>query len=514
MKKLLLLITMAAAIVSACSKYDDSKIWNELNSLDSRVEKLETLCNQMNTNILSLQAIVAALQQNETISNVYTLPNGEGYTITFSTGKTITIYNGTNGKDGLNGSDGKDGKDGDLIFTSVVENEDNVVFTLADGSKITLPKTSTAVSPDDFIEFEDIVVKACLVKNFDTNYDGEISYAEAAAVTDFGTPFRSSEIRFFREFKYFTGVTSFSQSTFIGNETLVYVSLPPSLTTIGQSAFNSCTSLISVYIPSSVKSIGVSCFSGCTSLRSVNIPSSVKSIGEKCFYGCSSLENVIFEEGSQVSSIQYRTFYNCGKLKKVLLPGNLKSIGCEAFRATALSSVNIPKSVNRIGGWAFYSNTLENIVFETPASITTLKDSTHYSSSGTSRFPVFQGKRLKKVRIPASVITISGYVFDSDSLQYVSFEEGSLLQRCENGFDAAYGTLTIDAQNCTMLNYIKGVTYLLNFITSKVTPPDGGVSTVNLYVPLESIASYQSADIWKGASNFYPLSSWSPEEYQ
>lgn len=491
MKKLLLLITMAAAIVSACSKYDDSKIWNELNSLDSRVEKLETLCNQMNTNILSLQAIVAALQQNETISNVYTLPNGEGYTITFSTGKTITIYNGTNGKDGLNGSDGKDGKDGDLIFTSVVENEDNVVFTLADGSKITLPKTSTAVSPDDFIEFEDIVVKACLVKNFDTNYDGEISYAEAAAVTDFGTPFRSSEIRFFREFKYFTGVTSFSQSTFIGNETLVYVSLPPSLTTIGQSAFNSCTSLISVYIPSSVKSIG-----------------------EKCFYGCSSLENVIFEEGSQVSSIQYRTFYNCGKLKKVLLPGNLKSIGCEAFRATALSSVNIPKSVNRIGGWAFYSNTLENIVFETPASITTLKDSTHYSSSGTSRFPVFQGKRLKKVRIPASVITISGYVFDSDSLQYVSFEEGSLLQRCENGFDAAYGTLTIDAQNCTMLNYIKGVTYLLNFITSKVSPPDGGVSTVNLYVPLESIASYQSADIWKGASNFYPLSSWSPEEYQ
>lgn len=147
-RKLISLIFSIALSLSvfSCSKYDDTKVWNELNSLDSRVEKLETLCSQMNTNISSLQTIVAALQNNDGITNVYQLPNGEGYTITFTSGKTITIYNGADGKDGTNGkdgADGKDGKDGDTIFSSVVENEDNVVFTLADGTQITIDKSKS-----------------------------------------------------------------------------------------------------------------------------------------------------------------------------------------------------------------------------------------------------------------------------------------------------------------------------------------------------------------------------------
>lgn len=113
-RKLISLIFSIALSLSvfSCSKYDDTKVWNELNSLDSRVEKLETLCSQMNTNISSLQTIVTALQNNDGITNVYQLPNGEGYTISFTSGKTITIYNGVDGKDGVNGTNGKDGKDG------------------------------------------------------------------------------------------------------------------------------------------------------------------------------------------------------------------------------------------------------------------------------------------------------------------------------------------------------------------------------------------------------------------
>ena len=41
-----------------------------------------------------------------------------------------------------------------------------------------------------FIIFADVNVKAICVANWDTNGDGELSEAEAAAVTDLGTVFR------------------------------------------------------------------------------------------------------------------------------------------------------------------------------------------------------------------------------------------------------------------------------------------------------------------------------------
>ena len=73
--------------------------------------KLEELCQQMNTNISSLQEIVTGfLQKNESIKSVSTLTDGSGYLITFSSGKTITIYHGNNGTDGEDGQDGNDGK--------------------------------------------------------------------------------------------------------------------------------------------------------------------------------------------------------------------------------------------------------------------------------------------------------------------------------------------------------------------------------------------------------------------
>lgn len=50
---------------------------------------------------------------------------------------------GENGQDGQNGTDGKDGADGDSFFSNVdTSNPDYVVFTLADGTEIILPRQS------------------------------------------------------------------------------------------------------------------------------------------------------------------------------------------------------------------------------------------------------------------------------------------------------------------------------------------------------------------------------------
>ena len=116
MKKLFYFIIAAVFAVGCSEAYDDSALTGRVDNLEDRVSKLEILCSQMNTNILSLQTLVNALSQNDYITNVAPISrNGEevGYTITFKSGKTITIYHGEDGKDGQDGADGKDGINGE-----------------------------------------------------------------------------------------------------------------------------------------------------------------------------------------------------------------------------------------------------------------------------------------------------------------------------------------------------------------------------------------------------------------
>ena len=80
--------------------FDDSELRGQIADLDGRLTSLEKLCAQMNTNISSMQTIINALQQNDYITGVTPITEGEsiiGYTITFTKNKPITIYHGKNG---------------------------------------------------------------------------------------------------------------------------------------------------------------------------------------------------------------------------------------------------------------------------------------------------------------------------------------------------------------------------------------------------------------------------------
>ncbi len=108
-------------------------------------EQLRTLCNQMNTNINALQAIVTALQENDYVKSVTpVMQDGKeiGYTITFSKSNPITIYHGkdgkdgadgTNGKDGNDGVNGQDGKDGHTPIIGVRQDTDGIFYWTLDG---------------------------------------------------------------------------------------------------------------------------------------------------------------------------------------------------------------------------------------------------------------------------------------------------------------------------------------------------------------------------------------------
>jgi hypothetical protein len=91
-------------------------------------EQLRTLCNQMNTNMASLQSIVEALQNNDYIVSCTPLMEESvqiGYTITFAKSGSIVIYHG---RDGVDGHSPKIGAKSD---------SDGVVYWTLDGKWLT-----------------------------------------------------------------------------------------------------------------------------------------------------------------------------------------------------------------------------------------------------------------------------------------------------------------------------------------------------------------------------------------
>ena len=100
------------------SCYDDTEIREAIDDLDGRVQTLETLCTELNTNLTALSTLVQALQKGDYVVSVSPLmEDGEevGYRIIFKESGVVDLYHGqdgADGKDGENGQDGADGKDG------------------------------------------------------------------------------------------------------------------------------------------------------------------------------------------------------------------------------------------------------------------------------------------------------------------------------------------------------------------------------------------------------------------
>ena len=115
MKRLLPIFTLLLVMLCGCKKYDLTPIWDKLNEHESRISALEELCKRLNTNIESLQSIITALEQNDYVTKVVSIMDGDkevGYTIHFSKSKAVTIYHGKDGDKGDKGDQGDKGEDG------------------------------------------------------------------------------------------------------------------------------------------------------------------------------------------------------------------------------------------------------------------------------------------------------------------------------------------------------------------------------------------------------------------
>ena len=206
------------------------------------------------------------------------------------------------------------------IPENTFSNRTNATLFVPDGSKeayevaVHWREFKNIVEPNilsnDIITFADSNVKALCVANWDTDGDGELSEAEAAAVTDLGTVFESNRtITSFNELQFFMRLTSIGRA-FDNCSSLLSVTLPSNVMSIGNSAFSHCSGLTSLIIPENVTKIGSFAFYKCSGLTSITIPSSVTSIDVNfSFAGCSGLTNVKVDLETPLS-ISSSTFSN------------------------------------------------------------------------------------------------------------------------------------------------------------------------------------------------------------
>ena len=231
------------------------------------------------------------------------------------------------------------------------------------------------------IKFQDEHTKLLCILLWDDNEDGELSYEEAAAVTDLGSTFKGSAVIAFSELEYFTSLKKIANSAFKGCVGLIKITLPKQITSIGEEAFSECTNLKKIDIPDSVTLIDKSAFSKCSSLTSVTIGNGVTEIGWWAFQGCTSLASVTI--GNSVTEIGDYAFYECKKLTSVTIPNSVTSIGQLAFcDCSRLQEVYCKATTPPTGGKYMFDGAPEQKKIYVPAE----SAKTYKSATGWSRY--------------------------------------------------------------------------------------------------------------------------------
>ncbi|MBO7230165.1 MAG: leucine-rich repeat protein [Bacteroidaceae bacterium] len=296
---------------------------------------------------------------------------------------------GTDGKDGVDGTDGKDGSDGndgitprlkiennywyisynngvdweilgkatgndgingDNLFDSVTQDDTYVYFNLSDGTVITLPKQDKKN-----IQFEDLYAKMLCCNQWDEDGDGELSYAEAAKVTEVHLN-NDDKIIAFTELKYFTNLSSLYMAACAS---LWKVELPEHLTKLDGGTFRACSKLKRISVPNNVTVIGGACFYDCGSLEVVTLGENIKEIGNQAFstyYNRNILEiylkaktpPAIFASINAGQHAFYAPGADCPKIK-IYVPRESYDL--------YTSYENIVNGETNVTNWAYYTNT-------------------------------------------------------------------------------------------------------------------------------------------------------------
>ena len=397
---------------------------------------------------------------------------------------------------------------------------------------------------DDIITFADANVKSICVENWDTNGDGELSYDEAAAVSDIGGKFSGNKtIKSFDELRYFTGITTVALTNC---SSLQSVSFPPSLKELPYGAFRDCSSLTSVGFTDNITSIGDFAFADCIRLTSIFIPKNVQRIGAAAFGWCN-LDYISVDEENPI----YCSPNNCNAVIDVrndmlvvatnhtLIPDNVKIIGNRAFAGCEdLQSITLPSGLTDIYEWAFAEcsalreiyipQNVRNIQSGPFASCESLRKivvdaaNTVYDSREdcngiieTSSNTLIAG--IQATKIPNTVTTIGSYAYyNCRNLTSVNIPLSvTHIAKYAFGFNSSLSSITIPKSITSLENQAFYASCLSSIISEIEEPfaiplmtfdPWGNKDTffqqdVTLYVPAGTKTLYEATEGWNKFQN-------------
>lgn len=176
-----------------------------------------------------------------------------------------------------------------------------------------------------------------------------------------------------------------SDDGFWGQENLQEITLG-SVVEIGQSAFGSCTMLKQITLPDTLTTIGWRAFAS-SGLTSLTIPANVTSLGDSFITDCSALTSLYVAEGNPNYEIVDGLLYDIpAQTLRYALPDvsgdvvirdGTVCIAGDVFKEHAITSVQLPDSLQKIGNSAFQScKELKEITF--PEGLTTIDDLAFY----------------------------------------------------------------------------------------------------------------------------------------
>ena len=196
------------------------------------------------------------------------------------------------------------------------------------------------------------------------------------------------------------GVKQIESGAFSGNSTISEIKLPATVNSIGSAAFSDCSELAKISL-SNISTICDSTFSGCSKLKKIKLPSTVESIGRNAFNGCSELVAINLEEVKEIGNsafdgcrklakvelvcekINAWSFQNCRSLKEVIL-SNTKEIGWSAFEGCAITSIDLPDTLQTIERSAFEGCQIKSVTV--PKSVTEIGEK---AFSGSSEIKIY-----------------------------------------------------------------------------------------------------------------------------
>lgn len=255
---------------------------------------------------------------------------------------------------------------------------------------------------------------------------------------------------------------------------------PEGTLSISDGAFSGMGSLKEVILPEGMTHIGRYAFSYC-GLTSITLPKSLKTLGSYAFWSNHNLTEA--ELPRSVRVLSYAAFGCCLNLSRIRLYGTLTVIESEALLHTALTEIDIPEGVERIGDNVFRDcqkltrvsipDTVEHIgdyaFYHCPA-LAEVKLETGLKRIGNSAFA--DCASLRELTVPRSVTSIGHSAFAGNpSLEKIYLPP----------YDVALGSDIL--ANCPSLFEVSTDGYVyLNGKLLKLIPYEDRMGTVDMSV--------------------------------